>query len=202
MSFLVGFLGATLVGFVATWINGLLAGIQAAIARMTSPPNPALGDIPRADVSGIGTNPDVSPIRVLSAGCSTIIVNLLLVILILAAMGAVIALVPIDVRPEQIPEEFWLGILYAGLLGFLMSTIFYNWGVIANLFNLMVNPPNPALRSAEPPNLNYVAAAPPQSPHQVVVGGCLEMILRIILQIVLVGILVFSTWEVLRFLFA
>jgi len=200
MSFLVGFLGATFVGLLATWISGLLAGIQAAIARMTSPPNPALGDIPRTDVRGIGTNPDVPPVQVLSAGCSTIIVNLLLVILILAAIGAVIALVPRDVRPQQIPEDFWVGVLYAGLLGFLVSTILWNWGMIVNLYNLMVNPPNPTLPFADPPNLHYVGSAPPQSPQRVVVGGCLEIILRMILQAVVVGFLVVSTWWVLRYL--
>ncbi len=177
MSFLAGFLGATLVGLVATGIAGLLAGIQAAVVRMTSPPNPALGDIPGADVSGIGTDPDVSPIQVLNRGCWTIIVNLLLMIIIVAGIGAVISFIPKDALPRQIPEAFWVGILYAGLLGFLLRTLLWNWGEIVNLFNLMVTPPKPKLKSAEPPNGHTIAAAPPKSPQQVVVGGCFEIML-------------------------
>jgi hypothetical protein len=201
MSFLAGFLGATVVGLAATGIARSLAGIRAAIARMTSPPNPALRKIPGADVSGIGTNPDLSPIRVLNQGCLTIIVNALLMTVILAGIGVLISLMPSDALPRNVPEQFWVGILYAGLLGVVLRTLFWNWGAILNAYNLMVNPPNPSLRSAEPPNLHHVAAKPSQSPQQVVLDGCLQIISRVLLQLVLLAILILSTLWVLRSLF-
>jgi hypothetical protein len=201
MSFLAGFLGATLVGLAATGIARLLAGIQAAIAQMNSPPKPALHRIPGADMSGLGTNPDVSPIQVLNQGCLTIFVNLLLMTIIVAGVGMTISYIPRDALPREMPEQSWVGILYAGLLGILLRTLFWNWGVIVNLYNLMVNPPNPSLKSAEPPNHHYVAAKPPQSPQQVVAGGCLQIIARVILQLVLLAILIFSTQWVLHYLF-
>jgi hypothetical protein len=201
MSFLAGFLGATFVGLAASAIGAVLANIQAALAGMASPPHPALRGIRRTDISGIVAEPDASPIQVLGAGCGTIIANLLLMIVILAGIGVLIALIPGDVLPQRLPEEFWVGVLYAGLLGILMNTLLWNWGTIVNLFNRMVNRPNPTLPPAEPPNLHHVGAAPPMSPQQVVFGGCFEIVLRVVLQVILLGTLVFSTWRVLRYLF-
>jgi hypothetical protein len=200
MSFLTGLLGATLVGLVANWIVALLANIQAAMKRINSPPKPALGSIPRANVSGITTDPDVSPIRVLNEGCGTIIMNLLMMIFTFAVIGTMIALLPRGARPQQIPEEFWVGVLYAGLLGILIGTILKNWRTIGNLYKLMVNPPKPKLKSAEPPNSHTIAAAPPKSPQQVVVGGCFEIMLRLIFMGGLVAALIFSTRWVIRYL--
>ena len=200
MSFLTGLLGATLVGLVAGWIAGLLANVQAAAKRMNSPPKPALGDIPGADVSGIGTDPDVSPIQVLNQGCWTIVANLLVMVLIFTVVGTVIALLPKGARPQQIPEEFWVGILYAALLGIFIRTLFWNWGAIQNAHKLMVNPPKPKLKSAEPPNSHTIAAAPPKSPQEVVVGGCFEIMLRMILMGVLVGAFILATRGVITYL--
>ena len=152
-------------------------------------------------MSGIGTNPDISPIKVLNRGCLTIIVNLLLMTVIVAGIGVLISLVPGDALPREVPEQFWVGILYAGLLGILLRTLSWNWGAILNVYNQMVNPPNTSLKSAEPPNHHYVAAKPPQSAQQVVTDGCLQIVARVLLQLVLAAILVFSTQWVLRYLF-
>jgi hypothetical protein len=202
MGFFAGFVGATFVGLAASAIAGVLANIQAGLAGMTSSPQPALREVPRTDgISGIVAEPDASPIQVLIGGCSAIIANLLLMIAILASIGALIVLIPGDVLPRRLPEEFWVGVLYAGLLGILMNTILWNWGTIVNLFNRMVNHPNPTLPLTEPPNQHHVGAAPPQTPPQIVFGGCIEILLRAVLQAILLGTLAFSTWQVLRYLF-
>jgi hypothetical protein len=190
MTFFTGFLGATLVGVIAGLFAESWRAIEAAQKRMYSPPNPALRSTAQTNIKGIGVNPEESPIQVLSNGCSTIILRLLLQLVILTIIAIFVWLMPGgDIVQQEVPEEFFVGIVFAAILGLLGSSIIRNWWIITNLYEKMVNPPNPSLSWETDPNDHHVAAKPGQSAYEVVAGGCIEVIGRVILQILLIGLL-------------
>lgn len=201
MNFLAGFVGAGIVGLIGTILAQALANIEAANKRMSSPPKPALRATEEENIKGIGTDPDQSPIQVLNAGCWTIVGNLLLVAIIFISIALIFTSIPEDALQQEIPEETLVGIFYAALLGALIRAILWNWGEIVNLYRRMINPPEPTLQSTEPPNSHHVAAKPPLSPQQVVVDGCFGIVVGMILQILLVGALLFSVGYMFRYLF-
>jgi hypothetical protein len=200
MNLLAGFMVATLFGLVARVLGRSLATVQAEIARMTSPPHPAFRPTGRPRVMGIDTDPDVSPIQVLNRGCIRIIAHLLLQAIIWGGIILVLFLLPESVFPEEIPEDTLVGALFAVLLGLLVNALVWNWSVIVQLYRRMIEPPSPTLPYERPPNIHNVAAAPPLSPNQIVFGGCLEMVLRLILEIWLFAALAFLFREMLRYL--
>jgi hypothetical protein len=200
MSFFVGFAGATAIGVIARRLGRSLAIIQAARATMTSPPDPILKPIQRTRVHGIYTDPDVSPIAVLNRGCARIAGQLLFQVVVWVGVVLVLWILPKDLFSEPIPEETWVGFLFAVLLGLLVNAIISNWKVIVQLFRRMIKPPNPTLPFERPPNKHTVAAAPPFSPQDVVVHGCLEIVLRMIVQVFLLAGLGLLFREMVRYL--
>jgi hypothetical protein len=201
MTFFTGFLGATLVGVIADLFAESWKAIEAAQKRMYSPPNPALRSTAQTNIEGIGVNPEESPIQVLSNGCSTIILQLLLQLVILTIIAIFVWLMPGgDIVQQEVPEEFFVGIVFAAILGLLGSSIIRNWWIIANLYRKMVNPPNPSLSWEADPNDHHVAAKPGQSACDVVAGGCIEIIGRVILQILLIGLLGLTLLGMYRYL--
>jgi hypothetical protein len=201
MTFFTGFLGATLVGVIAGLFAESWRAIEAAQKRMYSPPNPALRSTAQTNIKGIGVNPEESPIQVLSNGCSTIILRLLLQLVILTIIAIFVWLMPGgDIVQQEVPEEFFVGIVFAAILGLLGSSIIRNWWIITNLYEKMVNPPNPSLSWETDPNDHHVAAKPGQSACDVVAGGCIEIIGRVLWQILLIGLLGLTLLGMYRYL--
>jgi hypothetical protein len=200
MTFLTGFVGATLVGLLSTFLVGSWATINRAVGRMNSPPHPALQPMPGGDIRGIGTDPAEAPIQVLNHSCLTILVQLILQIAVFFLIIFIIISLPGGTLQQEIPEETLYGIFFAAALGILTSAVWMNWTVIRSLYNRMVNPPAPSLPETDPPNSHHVAAGPPLSPQQVVVDGCLQIVPRVILQIVLLGLLVFTIRGIILYL--
>ncbi len=201
MTFFTGFLSATLVGVIANLFAESWKAIGAAQKRMYSPPNPALRSTAQTDIRGIGVNPEEPPIQVLSHGCSTIILHLFLQLVILTIAAIIVWLMPGgDMVQQEVPGEFLGGIVCAAILGLLVLMIIRNWWAIANLYQKMVNPPNPSLSWETDPNDHHVAAKPGQSACDVVAGGCIKIIGRVILQILLIGLLGLTLLGMYRYL--
>jgi hypothetical protein len=200
MSFFVGFAGATLIGVIARILSRSLAIIQAEHTRMTSPPRPILKPIEPRRLHGINTDPDVSPITVLNRGCARIAGHLLFLVVFWAGIISVLFIFPRDVLSEPIPEDTGVGFLFAVFLGLLVNAIISNWQVILQLYRRMIKPPKPTLAFECPPNRHTVAATPPLSPQEVVVGGCLEIMLRMIVELLLLVGLGLLFREMVRYL--
>ena len=200
MNFLAGFIVVNLFGILARILEHSFATIEAQLTRMGSPPHPILRPTGVPRVSGIGTRPDVSPIRVMIGGCSTIIVHLLLQAFLLGGFIVVLLILPENALPDEIPEDTWVGALFAVLIGVLVNAIYVNWLLIVQLFRRMVRPPDATCRSERRPNIHHLAATPPLSPPQVVFGGCFEIMARLIGEVFLVAALVFVIREMIRYL--
>jgi hypothetical protein len=200
VAFLIGFVGATLVGLLSTFLVGSWITINQALGRINSPPQPALRAIPGGNIRGIGTDPAEAPMQVLNQSCLTILVQLLLQIVVFVLIVVIIISLSSRTLQQELPLEALYGIFFAAALGILTSAIWGNWTAIRNSYNSMVNPPAPSLPGADSQNSHYVAARPPLSPRQVVVDGCFEIILRAILQIGLLGLLVFTILGMILYL--
>jgi hypothetical protein len=223
MTLLHGFLIATLFGIFASFELLSLTSIWAAIRRMSSPPHPVLKPTGVGNRRDIGTDPDESPVDVVNKGCRTIVVNLFLQAVVLGISGILLFSTPEASAQQWFPEigtgECVVGAVSAAVLGIVVRTMWWNWGMIINLYNRMVRPPNPALPRATPvaaaagaatetpsggvaavaavviapgpPNVHYVGATPTISPLDVLGQGCLEIVARLILQALLFGVLGF-----------
>jgi hypothetical protein len=130
--------------------------------------------------------------------------------------------------PDPATGQCVVGAATAGVLGIVLRTLVWNWDAIGNLWGKMMNPPKPALPKAnpviavagaatatpsggtaavaavaispEPPNVHYVGATPPMSPIDVLGQGCLEIVARLILQVLLFGVLGFWAWLVYSYM--
>jgi hypothetical protein len=200
MAFLVGFAGATLLGLLSTFLAGSWRTINRAVGRMNSPPHPALRPMPGGDLRVIGTDPAEAPMRVMNRSCSTILVQLILQVAVFFVTVFIIVSLPSGVFQEEIPKEAVYGILFAAALGVLTAAAWSNWTLTRNSYNRMVNPPAPTLPGSDPPNRHHLAAGPPLSPQQVVVGGCFEIVLRGLVQVVLLGLLIVTLRQMLVYL--
>lgn len=232
MEFVLGFVGATLFGLLGTFFARSWITIDNAIKYVFSLPKPALRGIESTDLSGVGTDPNISPLRVVNRSCRQIVVQLLLQGVASVGVIVVIALIPVGVWEEEVPEGTLTGIFYAGVLGLLTRIIWWNWTNIRNLYLRIVKPPSPTVSPAsmivatsavaaaasasssapgrnamaataaaaaaavtvspKPPNAHYLAAKPPLSPCSVIANGCMEIVVRAILQVVLLALLAFS----------
>ncbi|MBE7468025.1 MAG: hypothetical protein DPW09_29685 [Anaerolineae bacterium] len=197
--FFFGFGLTTLVG----WLSGLLVAswntVDKTHKRMfINVPKPALKPIPDSRNKSVGTDPDQSPLQVLLQGCITILGQLMIQIIFLFALG-VILIVGLQ---QEITQKSFVGIIFAGIVGFLTQNIRKNWKKIIQLYKMITTPPNPSLKlePASPPNSHYVAATlgppppppplyPPLPPFTVLVKGFYEISWRLIWQLILLFLL-------------
>jgi hypothetical protein len=152
MTVLDGLLIATLFGVFGTFEVWSLSTILAAISRMSSPPHPTLRPTGEGNRRDIGTDPDVSPVNVVSHGCRTIITHLLLQGLVLGGLGTFLLSMQRASAQQLFPEtgadNCAVGVVSAAVLGVVLRTMWWNWVVIGNLYHRMVRPPNPTLPKA------------------------------------------------------
>lgn len=187
-AFVLGFLFAGLVGA----LSGLIWrgwGIIELWRRLmfTIPPQPALRPIARSPNRTVGADPQLSPLQVLGTGCMTIFGQLMFQIIL---MGSILLLIQAVFFQVVVTQEFLTGILFAAAAGFLLQYIRLNWLIIAGLYSRIINPPQPILRPITPPNDHHPAARPAEPAFAVVFYGSIEILGRLILEVVLIFLLI------------
>ena len=148
-----GFLIATLLGLFGTFELWSLTGIFAAFRRMSSPPHPAVAPqrTNRGNRSDVGTDPNVSPVNVVSSGCLTIFMHLFLQALVLGGSMYFLSSPEVSVQrlfPDPATGQCVVGAASAGVLGIVLRALVWNWDGIVNMYHKMVNPPRPSLPKA------------------------------------------------------
>jgi hypothetical protein len=181
-AFFLSCLTAGFIGLLATLLLGSWARVDKIYKRMfVIPPKPDLKSLKDTRSKGIGTNPDQSPITVLTQGCLTIVSQVLLQIGLITAIAGII----VYILQQELPEGSLGGVIFAAAFGFLWQNIRKNWKVIVTQWKLITNPPNPTLRQVDPPNSHQLTANPASPAFSVVVDGLIEIGLRLILEFVL-----------------
>jgi hypothetical protein len=190
-AFLIGFVAAGIIGILSTIILKSWNTIDKTSKQMFSnPPKPALKPSTDSNIKGIGTDPDQSPLKVLSNGCFTIIGHLLFQIAVVMFMTFLfIQFMSLPTTPETLT-----GILFAAIIGFILQQFRKNWKKISDLYKQITNPPNPILNMAGAPNNHYLAAKPSVPAFSVVTNGLLEIGLRLVWGVVLICFLCLSLW--------
>lgn len=185
-SFFFGFIIAGLIGWLSSLINkSWKANEKTQKLILFDVPNPALKPIMESDYKSIGTVPEQSPLQVLIQGCLKLIGQLLVQAILLVSLGLVV----LFTTQQTITADFFLGNIFAAIFTFLLGAILTNWKKISNLYKIIFNPPSPSLNKATSPNNHYVAAKPAISVYDAVVGGSIEIIGRLIWELVLIGAL-------------
>lgn len=195
--FIVGLIMAGVIG----WISGRIVGSWNTIGRTSHRmfdfvPQPALRPMPASVNRGIGTEPTISPLQVLWDGCLTIIGQIIIQAMLVIVLGI---LIWFNFRLDM-TQDFLVGIFFALVIGFLLQQLRNNWLHIAGLWSMIVNPPNPVLNPANPPNNRYLAASPPFPAFTVVLNNLIEISWRLIWQLILVSLLIQSFYAATSFL--
>jgi hypothetical protein len=196
--FFLGLLIAGLIGFISTFIVRSWNTIERTRRQMfVTPPQPSLRALPTVPAtSSVAVIPNTSPMDVLLSGCGTIFIRLIIQI------GLFIAILVIFwfLLGEEIPSGFFGGVLFAAVLGFLLSRIYYNYIIIVRLFNFITNPPVPILNPANPPNRQYLAARPALPPFTLVITNSFEIAWRLVWMLILFYLLYLSFSTVFSYL--
>lgn len=189
-AFLIGFGIAGLIGWLAIFLLGSLGIITGSIAQMFAIPQPILRAIPGVNFSGIGARPGQSPLQILYQGCLAIVTQIFLVILVIIILVFIWLNVGIGIFLQQrFLQDTVVGFFFAFPVALLLRWIRNNWAQIVNLYNRIINPPNPTLNHVAPPNHHVVAAQPTISAFYIVLNGIIEIGWRLILQIALLILL-------------
>lgn len=189
-NFLITFFIAGVVGYCATLILGSWVTIDQTSKKMFSdPPKPALKPLRNLDSKGVGTDPESSPLQVLTGGCISIIGQLLFQLIILVFMYVLISYAFSQVA---VAEGVFGGVLFAAIIGVLLQQFRYNWKKIADLFKKVTNPPEPNFKPITPPNEYHSAAAPDAPACSVVLNGTAELVFRFIYLVVITFLLYLS----------
>ncbi|MEW5960542.1 MAG: hypothetical protein AB1801_22695, partial [Chloroflexota bacterium] len=128
-----------------------------------------------------------SPLQILFDGCLNIIVQSLIQIVLISAMGAIIWFGV----PSELPSAFMVGLFLAAFIGFLGQGITSNFKKISNLRKTIAGSPAAILKKAEG-NSHYVAAKPPRPAFDIVLNDSIEIIWRFLLVIGLFYLLTVS----------
>ena len=196
-TFFLGFIVAGVLGLLASWVQRSWVTMDRTSKRMfNNPPRPALRPIPGSRNRSVGTEPEQSPIQVLSQGCTTIIGQWLLQGMLFVALGAVIWFS----LQQELVTNCLAGIIFAAVIGFLLQQLRYQWKTVTQLYTIITRPPvqSLTLERDRPPNNFYTSASlplppsaprPPAPPFAVVVNGSLELAGRSLWLLILLYLL-------------
>lgn len=181
-AFFLGLLVAGLIGFLSSQIVAGWNTVDRTHNRMFhNVPQPVLRHIPHSNISGVGTEPDESPLQVLLNGCREVFLQILMQIILFTALGM---LIWYNLQ-QELSDSFLVGIIFALVFGILWQQISNNWAIILALYRAIVNSPKPTLKRANPPNQHYVAAWPPFPACSVVVNNSIEIGVRFVWHLIL-----------------
>ena len=194
--FFLGFLLAGLIGWISTLFSKSLTTATKARKQMfDAVPKPVLKNIPNANsLKGIDAEPGQSPLQAITDGCTTIIIQLMVQIILLLFLGILFWFF----WSSEMPQGIFGGVVFAAIMGFLLQNIRKNWKEILRLQKQISQPFTPNLKFTEPPNQHHVAAAPVFPAFTIVFNGFVEIIWRIVWQLVLFY-LVFESLSVTYF---
>lgn len=186
-AFLAGFLIVGLIGWFSAQIVQNWVTLQGAIRNIFAIPNPALRPIPDSQNRSIGTEPEQSPVEVMSQGCAVVIERFLTLTILLGLISFLLWFIinRDTLRIATIAEFLIGGLVFAPLLRILLALIHGNWAEIQNLYNRMINSPTPLLNRAAPPNNHFIGARPAVSAFEAIVWGWVAILGRLILQVLL-----------------